>query len=288
MIWVADLVLYDMIALHATKFIGFRKLIRSPRCFLGLQALFLDNKSIIAVNHSTKWFLKREAYSTSTEKSENKTKRTDNFKPENSIKGKTGDIVEQENIWTIPNILCCTRIAFSPYLSFLIFDGRFNLAFYLMIFVGLTDLLDGYIARTFTSQSSKFGTFLDPLADKILIATACITLTCVKLIPVELTTLILARDLALAGAGFYIRYKTLPPPRTLARYFDATHATAKLEPTLISKFNTIVQLAAIGTGLLSPILGFTDHPGLIYLWCFTASTTIASAISYIYEKDKYA
>lgn len=274
-----------MIAVHVTKF-TFRKLISKPRCLFGLQSIFSDNKHLIPVNYTRYWSFKKEPYTTEADKTKCKEGVKEKVLVKDHEKDK-GIIIEQENIWTIPNVLCCTRIAFSPYLSFLIFDGKFSLAFYLMIFVGLTDLLDGFIARTFTSQSSKFGTFLDPLADKIFVATACITLTCVHLIPVELTTLILARDIALAGAGFYIRYKTLPPPKTFSRYFDATHATTKLEPTGISKFNTIVQLAAIGTGLLSPILGFTEHPALFYLWCFTASTTIASAVSYIYEKDKY-
>lgn len=54
--------------------------------------------------------------------------------------------------------------------------------------------------------------------------------------------------------------------KTLARYFDATHATAKLAPTGISKFNTTVQLGAVGIGLMSPVFGFIGHPHLNYLW----------------------
>lgn len=204
-----------------------------------------------------------------------------------TIKERMDAIVEKENIWTIPNVLCLARIVASPYLGYLIYHEEFNTAFFIMLLAGLTDLLDGLIARNFASQASKLGSFLDPMADKILISSLCISLTCVNLMPVYLTGLILSRDVALASAGFYIRYKSLPPPKTLARYFDATHATAKLAPTGISKFNTTVQLSAVGIGLMSPVFGFIGHPHLDNLWYFTATTTIASALSYVFTKDTY-
>lgn len=72
--------------------------------------------------------------------------------------------------------------------------------------------LDGWIARKWKGQSSKMGSFLDPMADKVLIATLFITLTWQELIPLGLTLLIVARDAALVGAGFVIRYRSLPPP----------------------------------------------------------------------------
>lgn len=72
--------------------------------------------------------------------------------------------------------------------------------------------LDGWIARTWESQASKMGSFLDPMADKILIATLFLSLTYADLIPIGLTSLIIARDLLLVVAGFVIRYQSLPPP----------------------------------------------------------------------------
>ncbi|GBO26315.1 putative cardiolipin synthase (CMP-forming), partial [Araneus ventricosus] len=75
------------------------------------------------------------------------------------------------------------------------------------------------------------GSFLDPAADKLLIATLFVTLTINGLIPIPLTSLILFRDACLFGAGFYIRYVSLPPPKTLSRYFDMSLITAKLSPT---------------------------------------------------------
>lgn len=77
---------------------------------------------------------------------------------------------------------------------------------------GLTDLADGWIARTWTSQASKLGSFLDPMADKLLVGTLFLSLTWVDLIPVSLTCLVILRDFALIGAASYIRYRSLPEP----------------------------------------------------------------------------
>lgn len=272
-----------MLTLRLTQYALIRKSFLDLRFFKGVQCVFVSKDLL---RHDDRCFSPKSGRGTFASSSSEKKLASEKFNFKTFVKKKV-EIVERENIWTIPNLLCIARIAFTPYLGSLIFSGNFNLAFYVMIFVGLTDVLDGFIARTFTSQSSKFGTFLDPLADKILITTTCVTLTCVNLIPVPLTALILSRDIALIAAGFYIRYKSLPPPRTFVRYFDASYATAKLEPTKISKFNSSVQLAAIGISLMSPVLGFNGHPFLQYLWCFTAVTTIASGVSYVYEIDKY-
>lgn len=72
--------------------------------------------------------------------------------------------------------------------------------------------MDGWIARTWESQSSKMGSFLDPMADKVLIATLFLSLTYAGLIPVPLTSIIIGRDVLLVVAGFVIRYQSLPPP----------------------------------------------------------------------------
>lgn len=196
-------------------------------------------------------------------------------------------ILERENIWTVPNILCLTRIIVTPYLGHLILNADFLQAFYIMVFAGMTDLLDGFIARTWYSQASKLGSFLDPMADKILIVTLFATMTYSNLIPAILTALIITRDVSLAGAAFYIRYMSLPPPRTLTRYFDVTHATAQLAPTTISKFNTVVQLLTVAITLTASAFNFTDHPIVPCCWGLTAATTIASAVSYVISKNTY-
>ncbi|XP_071453887.1 probable cardiolipin synthase (CMP-forming) isoform X2 [Hetaerina americana] len=147
--------------------------------------------------------------------------------------------------------------------------------------------LDGWIARKYKSQSSKLGSFLDPMADKVLVGTLFLALTYTGLIPVPLTALIIARDMLLLSAGFYIRYLSLPPPRTLNRYFNMTLPTAELAPTFISKVNTAVQLTLVGTTLAAPVFGYIDHPLLQGLCWLTAATTVISGLSYVFSKNTY-
>lgn len=148
-------------------------------------------------------------------------------------------------------------------------------------------MADGYIARNYPSQQSMIGSFLDPAADKILIATLFVTLTVNGLIPVPLTSLIILRDICLMGAGFYIRYVSLPPPKTITRYFDMSFVTAKLSPTGISKVNTLVQLSLVACSLAAPVFDFIGHTFLQTLWYVTAVSTVLSAGSYLCYKDTY-
>ncbi|CAK9822750.1 Probable cardiolipin synthase (CMP-forming) [Anthophora retusa] len=172
-------------------------------------------------------------------------------------KRKVEEIIEKENIWTVPNFLCIGRILTSPYLSYLILEHNYKIALSLLVIAGFSDVADGWIARTWKSQASKLGSFLDPVADKLLIAAS------------------------------YIRYKSLPPPKTLSRYFDPTHATVQLAPTYISKINTGVQLSFIAGTLAAPVFHFINHPVLEVLCYVTAVTTLAGGVSYLISKNTY-
>lgn len=191
-----------------------------------------------------------------------------------------------ENPWTIPNMLSMTRIGLAPVLGYLIIEEDFNIALGVFALAGLTDLLDGFIARNWASQKSALGSALDPLADKILISILYISLTYADLIPVPLTYMIISRDVMLIAAVFYVRYRTLPTPRTLSKYFNPCYATARLKPTFISKVNTAVQLILVAASLAAPVFNYADSIYLQILWCFTAFTTAASAYSYYHYGRK--
>ncbi|KAB7495459.1 putative cardiolipin synthase (CMP-forming), partial [Armadillidium nasatum] len=203
------------------------------------------------------------------------------------VKEKVDDIIERENIWTIPNLLCVGRIVVSPFLCYSVLSSHYTLAFGMFIVAGFTDLIDGMIARKFPSQASRLGSFLDPLADKILVSSLFLTLTYMGLIPFILTGIIVYRDVVIIAGASYIRYKSLPPPHTLSRYFDASHATAQLNPTFISKLNTAIQLALITSSLGAPVFAYTDHYLLQFLWFVTGLTTLTSGISYIFSKETF-
>ncbi|XP_049724776.1 cardiolipin synthase (CMP-forming) isoform X1 [Elephas maximus indicus] len=191
-----------------------------------------------------------------------------------------------ENPWTIPNMLSMTRIGLAPVLGYLIIEEDFHIALGVFALAGLTDLLDGFIARNWANQKSALGSALDPLADKILISILYVSLTYADLIPVSLTYMIISRDVMLIAAVFYVRYRTLPTPRTLAKYFNPCYATARLKPTFISKVNTAVQLILVAASLAAPVFNYVDSIYLQILWCFTAFTTAASAYSYYHYGRK--
>ncbi|XP_058037120.1 DNA helicase MCM8 isoform X5 [Ahaetulla prasina] len=194
--------------------------------------------------------------------------------------------MKYENPWTIPNLLSLARIGLAPILGYLIIEEDFNVALGVFALAGITDLLDGFIARKWANQKSALGSALDPLADKILISILYISLTCANLIPVPLTSMIILRDITLIAAVFYVRYKTLPPPKTLSRYFNPCYVTAQLKPTFISKVNTVVQLILVAASLAAPVFNYVDSMYLQTLWCITAFTTTASAYSYYHYGRK--
>ncbi|KAI0328712.1 hypothetical protein GY45DRAFT_1326006 [Cubamyces sp. BRFM 1775] len=192
----------------------------------------------------------------------------------------------RENIYTLPNLLTLSRIAACPVLGWAIVHDDFYLATGLLVYAGLTDLVDGYLARRF-NMGSVLGTILDPAADKTLMTTLTITLAMKDLIPVPLAAIILGRDVLLSLSAFYIRYITLPPPKTLTRYWDFSIPSAEVRPTGISKVNTALQLLLMGVTTISPILPFEISAPLQALQLVVAGTTIWSGASYIFAKDGF-
>ncbi|KAI0664229.1 CDP-alcohol phosphatidyltransferase-domain-containing protein [Cubamyces menziesii] len=192
----------------------------------------------------------------------------------------------RENIYTLPNLLTLSRIAACPVLGWSIVHDDFYLATGLLVYAGLTDLVDGYLARRF-NMGSVLGTILDPAADKTLMTTLTITLAMKDLIPVPLAAIILGRDVLLSLSAFYIRYITLPPPKTFTRYWDFSIPSAEVRPTGISKVNTALQLLLMGVTTVSPILPFEISAPLQALQWVVAGTTIWSGASYVFAKDGF-
>ena len=85
-------------------------------------------------------------------------------------------------IYNVPNLLTFTRLALSPVLGYLVVQNQFGHAFGLFLYMGVTDFVDGYIARRF-NQRTMLGTILDPLADKVLMTTLTIALASADRLP---------------------------------------------------------------------------------------------------------
>jgi cardiolipin synthase len=195
-----------------------------------------------------------------------------------------------ENIYTIPNILTFTRLLAAPAVGYLILHSQPVWALSLFFYAGVTDLVDGYLARRFNSQT-VVGTVIDPMADKALMTIAVVALTANGTLPIWLAVVVLGRDVALAISAIYFRWISLPPPKTMARYWDFSLPSAEVHPTEISKINTFLQLLLVGNAMLLPVLpqAWVHAANLIGIfegWQYlVAATTVWSGLSYVGSKD---
>jgi cardiolipin synthase len=130
---------------------------------------------------------------------------------------------------TIPNALTLLRLCLIPLIVVLIQDRSCHLAFAVFLLAGLTDAVDGFIARRFQMQS-EVGAYLDALADKSLIAASFIALFATGALPYWLVVLVIFRDLMIVGAVAIAWLLENPIP---------------IEPLLISKCNTAAQIGAV-------------------------------------------
>ncbi|OMJ22942.1 Cardiolipin synthase (CMP-forming) [Smittium culicis] len=122
------------------------------------------------------------------------------------------------------------------------------------------------------------------MADKIFITTLVVSLSWNGLIPLPLAVIFIGRDLALTIAAFFIRYRTLPEPKTFKRYWDLSLPSVTVTPSLLSKANTALQLCVVSSALICPVLGFpTSSMWMHVLQIITGSTTILSGIGYIFS-----
>jgi cardiolipin synthase len=167
----------------------------------------------------------------------------------------------------IPNILTVSRILLIPLFVIFLLKDLMIFALLTVIYAAISDGLDGLLARYFKQQSA-LGSYLDPIADKLLLTSAYISLAVLKIIPGWLTVLVISRDvfIVLAFAIFVL--------------FDIK---VEAKPSLISKCTTVAQLATIMVTLLGlefPIaLALIIKPPLFWI---AAILTILSGFHYVY------
>lgn len=193
----------------------------------------------------------------------------------------------RENILTYPNGLSLCRIALTPVLCYCILNQQYVVSLAVFAAAGLTDALDGFIARNYSNQKSVLGSVLDPLADKLLVTTSFLSLAKVGLIPVSLTVCVIVRDAILILWSIWIRHKTLPEPKSLRQFFDLTLATAEIKPSLLSKCNTGLQLCSISCAIAAPVVDMMSHPLLPPLFLATGATTLISGLGYVAAGGAY-
>lgn len=172
-----------------------------------------------------------------------------------------------ERILTIPNILSFLRIFLVPFFIMAMNSKSYSLAMKIVIVAGLTDSLDGIIARKF-NQISKFGIFLDPVADKILLLSIMITFYINKLAPAWFLLVVFARDIIVAIGWFeaYLREKIV------------------IKPTILGKLSNASQVIIFGYILLSTNFNIPSLPQFCYF--LVSFLVIVSLLQYILIRFK--
>ena len=139
------------------------------------------------------------------------------------------DRFDQARLINIANALTAFRVLLVPLFAHLLISGRIRLALAVFAACGISDLLDGLLARLLR-QRTVLGYYLDPIADKLLMATSFIVLAYVKIIPEWLTILVISRDLFILVGSVLILL-----------LLDSDRISA----TLLSKVNTAVQILTV-------------------------------------------
>ena len=169
----------------------------------------------------------------------------------------------------IPNLLTLLRIILVPVIVIFLIQDEYVKALITFTAAGLTDALDGTLARLLNKQTA-LGAFLDPLADKVLLSTSFIALAIFHLIPGWLTVIVISRDLIIL-----IGILTL----------TMMSVSYEIKPVFVSKITTALQIATVFFALLlkSFTIGTLSYDVIkIFSW-LTASFTVISGLVYIFK-----
>jgi cardiolipin synthase len=170
------------------------------------------------------------------------------------------------NLRWLPNGLCVLRMLLAPPTAWLLLQGEYWATLLVFFVAAVTDAADGYLAKRFHWET-ELGKALDPLADKLLLVTAYVTLAWLGLIPVWLAALVVVRDVVITGGA--ITYRVLYGPITGAA------------PTLISKINTLVQIAYVFAVVGSAAVGWSMQTAINVADWLVAITTVSSGVDYV-------
>jgi cardiolipin synthase (CMP-forming) len=175
--------------------------------------------------------------------------------------------VKISQLFTAPNQLTLLRMVFVPFIIINLVDQHYSWALALFVLAGLSDGLDGLLARTL-KQQTLLGQYLDPIADKLLLSTTFLVLSILHKIPWKFTVVVFSRDISILGVSAVLY---------------AIAGLRDFRPSVFGKANTFSQLAAVVFVMFFEI----HHERWVYLvrWACLRATftfTILSALHYIY------
>ena len=162
-----------------------------------------------------------------------------------------------------PNLLTMLRLFTVPFLVITILDRRWGLAFGLLWLAGVSDGLDGLMARVL-KQRTPLGQYLDPIADKVLLSTLFVVLTHVGAIPLYVTVLVFSRDLGIL---------------LISTLLFVTNALRDFRPSLLGKANTAIQILGVLTVMTCQVLpraGLAELKSVL-LWTIAVLAPVSAA-----------
>ena len=164
----------------------------------------------------------------------------------------------------LPNLLSALRLFSAPLAAWLLLQGHDTAAFCVFVFAGLSDLADGTIARRW-GVTSRFGAWLDPAADKLLMVLLMLALLLLGLAPLWLVLLVLAADIAVVLGAAMVWGFSLP---------------LKVEPLMIGKLAAAVQVFYVGAWLLLQAFEIAAPAVMQGAAYVTGSITLVSGLAY--------
>ena len=166
-----------------------------------------------------------------------------------------------------PNLLTLLRLGFVPFVINSIMDGHYSIALTLFILAGISDGLDGVLARSL-GQRTKLGEYLDPIADKLLISTLFLVLSAMHRIPWRVTVVVFGRDIIIL---------------IVCTLVYATTSLRDFRPSLLGKANTVAQIVTLGATLLVEVVPWFWIAAVKKIGIWTVfSLTVISALHYVY------
>lgn len=166
-----------------------------------------------------------------------------------------------------PNLLTLLRLFFIPFIIIAIVDRQPRLALGLFLVAGLTDALDGLLARAL-HQRTRLGQYLDPIADKLLLSSLFLVFSLTGRVPWRITVLVFSRDILIliVGAVLYM-----------------TNTARDLQPSILGKVATAIQVLTLGFVLLADVF---EEPSILLVKKYALRTTVVftvlSGVHYLY------
>ena len=167
----------------------------------------------------------------------------------------------------LPNLISILRLFLVPLIVALILDGDWALALYGFLLAGVSDAIDGLIARHFDMRT-ELGAYLDPLADKALLVSIFITLAFVGQIPGWLALMVVTRDIMIVG-GIILAWLIGSP--------------MAMKPVMLSKINTVAQIGFGGLVLSVKAFDWVMPTVVHYGGYSVAALTVGSMVVYVIQ-----